>query len=589
MVHVFSMHTDPFAQPGSGDAGGMNVYIARSVEAMLAADPALRIEVFTLDFGDGAAERSAAPEHPRCRVHYVPVSGTRGAAKNDLPKFTGGFVQAAVEAAQWVPQLIHAHYWLSGVAALNAAAHYATATAGSRTNVPVLFTPHTTAAAKDAHRGANEPAEPGYRRAEEGRIIAEANLIIANTPVEADQLQGYYGADPSRLRVITPGVDTSIFCPVAGVHAENEGSDTRSRIVFAGRPQPLKGPHLLVEALGLLPDDLLVELDIIGRSDSDYEQLLLQRAAQLQVADRVHLRHPVPASELAQIFRRADIVASPSSSESFGLVALEAQAAGAAVLASDVDGLRYAVENHVSGLLVAPRTPQHWAAAIERVVRAPRLRLTLGAQAAARARSFSWEQLKRVMPGAKPEWDHRDVTASIYAHSRDMDPVARMQHLDLFTWMRGDILVKADKMTMANSLELRVPFLDREVFAVAETIPHGLKITEGTTKYALRRAMEQIVPAHVLNRRKLGFPVPMRHWLAGDELYGWAQDTINASQTEDYFDKQALLQMLKEHRDGVSDHSRRLWTVLAFMVWHGIFVEKRIVPNIEERDYPVEL
>ncbi len=154
------------------------------------------------------------------------------------------------------------------------------------------FTPHTTAAAKDAHRGANEPAEPRYRRAEEGRIIAEANLIIANTPVEADQLQGYYGADPSRLRVITPGVDTSIFCPVAGVHAENEGSDTRSRIVFAGRPQPLKGPHLLVEALGLLPDDLLVELDIIGRSNSDYEQLLLQRAAQLQVADRVHLRPP---------------------------------------------------------------------------------------------------------------------------------------------------------------------------------------------------------------------------------------------------------------------------------------------------------
>ena len=369
MVHVFSMHTDPFAQPGSGDAGGMNVYIARSVEAMLAADPALRIEVFTLDFGDGASERSAAPEHPRCRVHYVPVSGTREATKNDLPKFTGGFAQAAVEAAQWAPQLIHAHYWLSGVAALNAAAHYATATAGSRTNVPVLFTPHTTAAAKDAHRGANEPAEPGYRRAEEGRIIAEANLIIANTPVEADQLQGYYGADPSRLRVITPGVDTSIFCPVAGVHAENEGSDTRSRIVFAGRPQPLKGPHLLVEALGLL----------------------LQRAAQLQMADRVHLRPPVPASELAQIFRRADIVASPSSSESFGLVALEAQAAGAAVLASDVDGLRYAVENHVSGLLVAPRTPQHWAVAIERMVRAPRLRLTLGAQAAARARSFSWE------------------------------------------------------------------------------------------------------------------------------------------------------------------------------------------------------
>ena len=109
MVHVFSMHTDPFAQPGSGDAGGMNVYIARSVEAMLAADPALRIEVFTLDFGDGAAERSAAPEHPRCRVHYVPVSGTRGAAKNDLPKFTGGFAQAAVGMDEDVKQR---HVWV---------------------------------------------------------------------------------------------------------------------------------------------------------------------------------------------------------------------------------------------------------------------------------------------------------------------------------------------------------------------------------------------------------------------------------------------------------------------------------------------
>ena len=164
-----------------------------------------------------------------------------------------------------------------------------------------------------------------------------------------------------------------------------------------------------------------------------------------------------------------------------------------------------------------------------------------------------------------------------------------MQNLDLFTWMRGDILVKADKMNMANSLELRVPFLDKEVFEVAQTIPASQKIAEGTTKYALRKAMEQIVPPHVLHRKKLGFPVPMRHWLAGDELFGWAQDTIRESQTEDIFAKDQVLEMLKEHRDGVSDHSRRLWTVLAFMVWHGIFVENRIDPQIEHKDYPVEL
>ena len=205
------------------------------------------------------------------------------------------------------------------------------------------------------------------------------------------------------------------------------------------------------------------------------------------------------------------------------------------------------------------------------------------------ARSFNFEQMQRVIPWARREWDHREVTAPIYAQSRDMDPVARMQHLDLFTWMRGDILVKADKINMANSLELRVPFLDKEVFKVAETIPHDLKIANGTTKYALRRAMEQIVPPHVLHRKKLGFPVPMRHWLAGDELFGWAQDTINESQTDDIFNKKAVLEMLNEHRAGVSDHSRRLWTVLAFMVWHGIFVENRIDPQIEQRDYPVEL
>ena len=207
------------------------------------------------------------------------------------------------------------------------------------------------------------------------------------------------------------------------------------------------------------------------------------------------------------------------------------------------------------------------------------------------ARNFTYEQLERVLPWARPEWDHREVTAPIYQVSKDlgMDPVARMQHLDLFTWMRGDILVKADKINMANSLELRVPFLDKEVFEVAQTIPHELKIANGTTKYALRKALEQIVPPHVLHRRKLGFPVPMRHWLAGDELFGWAQDTITESQTEEIFNKKEVLEMLKEHRDGVSDHSRRLWTVLCFMVWHGIFVEKRITPDIEERDYPVKL
>ncbi|KQU02613.1 asparagine synthase [Rhodococcus sp. Leaf7] len=205
------------------------------------------------------------------------------------------------------------------------------------------------------------------------------------------------------------------------------------------------------------------------------------------------------------------------------------------------------------------------------------------------ARSFNDAQLRSVLREFRPEWTHQDVTAPIYAQSVGWDPVARMQHLDLFTWLRGDILVKADKITMANSLELRVPFLDNEVFRVAEQLPLEQKITKSTTKYALRKALDGIVPDHVLNRAKLGFPVPLRHWLRGTELFDWAHQQIADSQTDHLLDKAAITRMLNDHREGRSDHSRRLWTVLIFMVWHGIFVEKRIVPAIAEPTYPVRL
>ena len=188
-----------------------------------------------------------------------------------------------------------------------------------------------------------------------------------------------------------------------------------------------------------------------------------------------------------------------------------------------------------------------------------------------------------------PAWTHTDVTAAIYAESRGWDPVARMQHLDLFTWLRGDILVKADKMTMANSLELRVPFLDPEVFAVASRLPFDQKITRATTKYALRRALEPIVPAHVLNRAKLGFPVPIRHWLRAGELMDWAYGMIDASAAAHLINLPAVRAMLDEHRLGGADHSRRLWTVLIFLLWYAIFVERSIVPQISEPHYPVQI
>jgi asparagine synthase (glutamine-hydrolysing) len=204
------------------------------------------------------------------------------------------------------------------------------------------------------------------------------------------------------------------------------------------------------------------------------------------------------------------------------------------------------------------------------------------------ARIFRDDQLREVLPGYDPAISHADLTAAPYAESAGWDPVTRMQHVDLFTWLRGDILVKADKMTMANSLELRVPFLDSEVFRVASTIPLEEKITRETTKHALRRALRDIVPAHVLNRRKLGFPVPIRHWLRED-LHGWARGIVDDSGTSEFLDLAAVHRMLDEHRKGSLDHSRRIWAVLVFMLWHGIFVEQRIVPKVPEPHYPVQV
>ncbi len=214
--------------------------------------------------------------------------------------------------------------------------------------------------------------------------------------------------------------------------------------------------------------------------------------------------------------------------------------------------------------------------------------LTLEQRYYGNARIFRDDQLREVLRGYDPAVSHADVTADPYATSTGWDPVARMQHVDLFTWLRGDILVKADKMTMANSLELRVPFLDPEVFRVAATIPLGEKITRETTKHALRRALREIVPAHVLNRPKLGFPVPIRHWLQ-KELHDWARGIVDDSGTAEFLDLAVVHRMLDEHRSGPRDHSRRIWAVLVFMLWHGIFVEQRITPAVPEPRYPVQV
>lgn len=190
------------------------------------------------------------------------------------------------------------------------------------------------------------------------------------------------------------------------------------------------------------------------------------------------------------------------------------------------------------------------------------------------AKMFTEEEKRKLLVQYKEGLNYTDITKPLYADTVGYDPVDRMQFIDIHTWMRGDILLKADKMTMAHSLELRVPFLDKKVFEVASKIPTSLKTAEGTTKYVLRKAAEGIVPDHVLNRKKLGFPVPIRHWLK-NEMYEWTKDIIKNSQTDHLINKRYVLKLLEEHVQGKMDNSRKIWTVLVFMIWHAVYMEEQ--------------
>ncbi|KGX86760.1 asparagine synthase (glutamine-hydrolyzing) [Pontibacillus litoralis] len=200
------------------------------------------------------------------------------------------------------------------------------------------------------------------------------------------------------------------------------------------------------------------------------------------------------------------------------------------------------------------------------------------------AKMFEEAEKKQLLKDYHPNSTYQSITKKLYNQAESYHPVNQMQYIDIHTWMRGDILLKADKMTMANSLELRVPFLDKEVFNVAREIPVDLKIADGTTKSILRKAARGIVPDHVLDRKKLGFPVPIRHWLK-NELYDWAKQLIQTSETGHLLEKQYIRQLLEDHVQGKGDYSRKIWTVLMFMLWHQIYIEKKYpISQLMEED-----
>ncbi|GAB6422455.1 asparagine synthase (glutamine-hydrolyzing) [Bacillus cereus] len=183
------------------------------------------------------------------------------------------------------------------------------------------------------------------------------------------------------------------------------------------------------------------------------------------------------------------------------------------------------------------------------------------------------EQEKReLLTHYSPNWTYDQVTKPLYAEAHTYDEPTKMQYVDMHTWMRGDILVKADRMTMAHSLELRVPFLDKEVFALARKIETKYKLAEGTTKKILREAAEEVVPAHVLNRRKLGFPVPIRHWLK-NEWYNWVSELFNMHKDHPYLHMSIAQGWLEDHKQGKCDYSRKIWNVVIFLLWNMIHME----------------
>ncbi|MGA8112355.1 MAG: asparagine synthase (glutamine-hydrolyzing) [Actinocatenispora sp.] len=196
------------------------------------------------------------------------------------------------------------------------------------------------------------------------------------------------------------------------------------------------------------------------------------------------------------------------------------------------------------------------------------------------ARIFSEPEKQRLMHYYDPSVQYTDVTAPLYAECAHLDDVTRMQYIDLYTWLRGDILVKADRMSMAHSLEVRVPFLDTAVFELASTIPTDQKVTlrGNHTKYAMRQAMRNVVPPAIVNRRKWGFPTPTRVWLK-TEMYEWAAHILATSGAGELIDLAYVRQLLDAHRKGSADNSRKVWTVLVFCVWHAIFVERSIDPR----------
>ena len=189
---------------------------------------------------------------------------------------------------------------------------------------------------------------------------------------------------------------------------------------------------------------------------------------------------------------------------------------------------------------------------------------------------FSPRDRKKLLKITTNAPDPTAITAPFYAKVKDKDDITKMQYLDLHLWMAGDILLKADKMSMANSLELRVPFLDKEVMALAEQIPWQYRVSTENTKLAMRKAALRAAPPKTANKKKLGFPVPIRVWLREEKYYNIVKNAFTSPAAEKFFNTDMLIKLLDDHRAEKFDNSRKIWTVFIFLQWYDVYFGENV-------------
>lgn len=393
-VAMIAVHTSPLDQPGTGDAGGMNVYLNGLAGAL--ADAGATVSIFTRATGPGAP-RVIEPR-PGVRVHELAVGPAALVAKEKLPDLLPAVARAIAEScAPGDFDVVHSHYWLSGLVGERLAREW---------GVPLVHSMHTLARMKDLNLAPGEHPEPARRVTGEQRVVAAADALVASTAHEAQSLVALYGAAPDVVHVVAPGVDLDVFTPGARRAARERVGLTGGEpvVLFVGRIQPLKAPDVLVRALCRLRNEgaALPRLVVLGGPSGSPDHLshVAQLAAECDLSDRVTLRDPVPPRELADWYRAADAVAMPSRSETFGFVAAEALACGTPVIAADVGGLGQVVEDGTSGVLVTGHDAGPWATAITRVLHEPGERERLAAGAVAGRDRFTWQRTGAGMLGA---------------------------------------------------------------------------------------------------------------------------------------------------------------------------------------------